>query len=294
GALVAILAVTVPARYMRIGAVTLFGLLAALVVADVRVFALYRFHLNSMVWNLLTSGVAEEILPMSARMLGRVAGIVAALLLVEVLLAGALWRLLARPARLLGGVVATILALLVVAGQALHAYGDATLRVGITREMRYLPWLHGLKTKSLLVRLGLPAPEDRWLAPFHDRASGLRYPTEPLVCARAGDPMNILIVVIEEWRFDALDPTTTPNLWRLAQDGQGFHAHFSAGSSSRYGVFGLMYGIHPSYWHAMLTEHRGSLVIDEVRRQGYPLHVRGSASLAHPEFDRTVFAAVRD
>src|SRR4030095_2437548 len=207
GALVALLSVTVPARYMRIGAVTLFGLLAALVVADVRVFALYRFHLNSMVWNLLTSGVAEEILPMSARMLGRVAGIVAALLLVEVLLAAALWRLLARRPRLLGGVVATILALLVVAGQALHAYGDATLRVGITREMRYLPWLNGLKTKSLLVRLGLPAQEDRWLAPFHERRSGLRYPTEPLVCARAGDPMNILIVVIEEWRFDALDPT---------------------------------------------------------------------------------------
>src|SRR4030095_13912955 len=54
------------------------------------------------------------------------------------------------------------------------------------------------------------------------------------------------------------------------------------------------YGIHPSYWDAMLAEHRGSLLIDEVRRQGYRLHVRGSASLAHPEFDRTVFAAVRD
>jgi membrane-anchored protein YejM (alkaline phosphatase superfamily) len=294
GVLVAILAITVPARYVRIGAVALFGLLAALVVADVRVFALYRFHLNSMVWSLLTSGVAEEILPISARMLGRVAGILAALLLVEVLIARALWRLLSRRRRLRGGLVAVILVLLVVAGQAVHAYGDATLRASVTREMRYLPWLEALTTKRLLARLGLRAQEDRPLAPFHGRASGLRYPTEPLACARVGDPMNILIVVIEEWRFDALDPTTTPNLWQLARDGQRFHAHFSAGSSSRYGVFGLMYGIHPSYWDAMLAEQRGTLLIDEVRRQGYRFHVRGSASLAHPEFDRTVFAALRD
>lgn len=294
GLLVALLAITVPVRYVRIGAVALFGILAALVVADVRVFGLYRFHLNSMVWSLLTSGVAEEILPTSARMLARVAGIVVALLLLEVLLALGLWRLVTRRRRLHGGSVAALLILLVAAGQALHAYGDATLRASITREMRYLPWLEGLTMKGVLVRLGLPRQEDTRIAAIPERASALRYPTEPLACTKAADPMNVLIVLIEEWRFDALDPTTTPNAWRLAQGGQRFHAHFSAGSSSRYGVFGLMYGIHPSYWDAVLAEHRGTLLIEEALRQGYRFHVRGSASLAHPEFDRTVFAALRD
>jgi membrane-anchored protein YejM (alkaline phosphatase superfamily) len=294
GLLVAVLAVTVPGRYVRIGAVALFGVLAVLVVADVRVFALYRFHLNSMVWSLLTSGVAEEIVPVSPRMLARVAGIVVALLLLEVLLARGLWRLLARRRRLRGGLVAAIVILLVVAGQALHAYGDATLRASVTREMRYLPWLEGITMKGFLVRLGFPRQEDTRVAASHERTSGLRYPTEPLECTRAADPMNVLIVLIEEWRFDALDPTTTPNVWRLAQGGQRFHAHFSAGSSSRYGVFGLMYGLHPSYWDAVLAEHRGTVMIEEARRQGYRFQIRGSASLAHPEFDRTVFAALRD
>ena len=53
-----------------------------------------------------------------------------------------------------------------------------------------------------------------------------------------------LLIVIEEWRFDAIDPVTTPHLWKLAERGQRFHRHFSTGNSSRYGIFGLMYGLH--------------------------------------------------
>ena len=131
--------------------------------------------------------------------------------------------------------------------------------------------------KGLLVRLGLPKQEDTRIAAFHGRASGLRYPTEPLACTRAADPMNVLIVLIEEWRFDALDPTTTPNVWRLAQGGQRFHAHFSAGSSSRYGVFGLMYG-HPPQLLGRDAGRAAGLAADRgSATPGLPLPTSGAA-----------------
>jgi membrane-anchored protein YejM (alkaline phosphatase superfamily) len=159
--------------------------------------------------------------------------------------------------------------------------------------MHYLPWLDGLTAKSVLADLGLLPEREGSLPALPHGTSSLRYPAAPLHCERSAAPPNVLLVVIEEWRFDALDPVTTPEIWRLAERGQRFDRHFSTGNASRYGVFGLMYGLHPSYWDRVLAEQRGSLLVEEALRQGYRFLVRGSASLAHPEFDRTVFATLR-
>ena len=48
-------------------AVLIFGTLLLVVIVDAMVYALYKFHLNSMVWFLLTQGAAMETLSFSSQ-----------------------------------------------------------------------------------------------------------------------------------------------------------------------------------------------------------------------------------
>lgn len=269
-------------------------LLAALVAIDLRVFALYRFHLDGVVASLLLSGVAGEILPFSRNTWLAAAAAGAALGAGEALLAAATWRLVRRRTRLHGAKVGAGLALLVLAASALHVWADLHREASVTRQVRYLPWLRGPTAASLLERLGL-LPEPAGLLPARPAGgSGLLYPREDLRCEPPSPPRSVLLLVIEGWRFDVLDPETTPHLFGLARASARFTRHFSSGNSTRTGIFGLLYGLHGSYWEAILAEERGPALLHEALRAGYRLEVLTSASPLHPEFDRTAFAELRD
>ncbi len=130
---------------------------------------------------------------------------------------------------------------------------------------------------------GLPDP----------RHAQLLYPLQPLRCQNPHRP-NVLMVVLESLRQDVLTPQLMPNTSALAQDARVFDRHFSTGNATRYGLFGLLYGLPGGYWQSMLDEQRGSQLFQVLGQQGYDLHLYGSAPLYSPEFDRTAFADVRD
>ena len=73
-----------------------------------------------------------------------------------------------------------------------------------------------------------------------------------------------------------------------------FEHHYSTGNGTRFGIFGLMYGLPGGYWHAALAERRGPVLIDAMDDLGYQFFVYGSAPLDSPEFHRTAFARVWD
>lgn len=293
-AVVALATLLRPGRWILGLGVGLYTFLAVLVLVDTQIYALYRFHFNAMVWSLLTSGVADEILPISGLAALQSTAVVAAIAALQTGLARGLWSLVGRRPRLGGRAVAAGLAGVIVGAHALHAWADAYLYTPITRQMTALPWLDGLTAHHWMERAGWvasPNSETRTV-PFSE--SALAYPLSPPDCEPLRPPRNVLIVVIEEWRADEMGPVTSPHVWQLAQQrGVWFRNHFSSGNASRYGVFGLMYGLHGTYWDAMLAEQRGPVLVEEALRQGYEFHVRASAPLSHPEFDRTVFSPLR-
>jgi hypothetical protein len=91
-----------------------------------------------------------------------------------------------------------------------------------------------------------------------------------------------------------LNPDVTPNIWKFAGESSVFNDHYSAGNATRFGIFSLFYGLYGTYWHNFLAEQRGPVLMSELKKRGYDLGVYASATLTSPEFDRTVFAEVRD
>lgn len=280
------------ARTLSISAVLLQGLWLCLLLVDAKVFILYRFHLNAMVVNMVFGGALQDQVALSWKTWLQVALLVAAVFAAEGLLAWACWKLLpAAPRRRRVLQAWAAVALLMAGGQVATAYYDARGDRDVIAQWNYLPWAQPITAKSFMRRLGVVSQQQAGLP--DPRHAQLQYPLHPLRCQNPHRP-NVLMVVLESLRQDVLTPQLMPNTSALAQDARVFDQHFSTGNATRYGLFGLLYGLPGGYWPSMLDEQRGSQLFQVLGQQGYDLHLYGSAPLYSPEFDRTAFADVRD
>jgi membrane-anchored protein YejM (alkaline phosphatase superfamily) len=113
----------------------------------------------------------------------------------------------------------------------------------------------------------------------------------PLHCTPRGPDLNVLLIVIDAMRPDALVPEITPSLARLARGAIRFDAHWSGGNSSRAGMFSLFYGLPPTYWEAFARVGRPSVAMDLFQERGYQLGLFSSAPVYRAVgLDRTALA----
>lgn len=265
------------------------------VIIDSLVFAQYRFHLNGMVWNLLKSGAATDILPVSGMLWLILALAITLLAAGEYAAARLAWSWVNKERRHYGILLGTVIALDVIAGHSLHAWADANHYTAITKQVRYLPAYKPLTMKRLLVRLGLASKSTQESLRLKDNSSAIVYPLEPLQCTagNSANRKNLLLIVIDSWRFDSLTKEITPGIWDFSQQNWRFDQHFSSGNATRFGIFGLFYGLYGTYWHTLLAEEKSPVLMRELEKQGYRMGIFASAPLINPEFDRTVFADIR-
>lgn len=250
-------------------------------------FLLYRFHINGMVINLLFGGALLNNLSFSFSMwlsvIGSGLGIIAlglALLWLANKCAQAVSFSLAR---------STVVAVLFIVVMALsHGFSDAFGWRSLTATDPYIPWLQPVTMKKTLKKLGFTIEDSRNIE-LNSKGTTLNYPKEKLSC-HAAQPLNIMMIVVDSLRADVLTETVMPNTYKLQQHALAFTQHFSTGNATRYGLFGLMYGLPANYWSAMLNEQRGSALFDATQALNYTHAIYGSAPLTNPEFDRTVFS----
>ncbi len=289
----ALLAWLLPLRRLILPlAALLFSAFLLLVLTDYAVFRLYRFHLNGMVWNLLTGGAMQEIFVFDAANLLTVAALALGVLLLESGLL--LWLGRRRRPQPSGRVLVLLVLGIQAGGQGLHAWADASWQPQILAQLRFVPMPMALTAKSQLRKLGWS--EERSHKPALKTAAGGRfnYPLNPLQCTPPEQPLNLLFVIVDGLRFDMLNPEVMPNWSRLAARSQVFEQHVSSGNATRFGIFGLFSGLYGHYWFDALENRRGSVLIEELKRQGYDFGFFANARLSSPEFDKTVFASVAD
>ncbi|MBW4055940.1 MAG: DUF3413 domain-containing protein [Proteobacteria bacterium] len=268
--------------------------LILLLIVDSMVFAQYRFHLNGMVWNLLTSGAVNDILPITG-MIWLVLGLaIAAVAVIEWFIARASWFWATKKRRPYGVPLSIVIGIIIISGQIMHAWADANHYTAITKQIRYLPAYKPLTMKHMMVRLGLAVEQPKDDLRLENENSSLRYPMETTKCPDKPAKMNVLLIVIDSWRFDAMTPEITPNIWHFSKESWRFDNHFSSGNATRFGIFGLFYGLDGTYWHSMLAEEKSPVLMREFERQKYRIGVFASAALINPEFDRTVFSDIRN
>ncbi|MBS1199922.1 MAG: hypothetical protein H6R27_600 [Proteobacteria bacterium] len=268
------------------------ALLLLFLLVDSQVYKLYRFHLNAGVLEILVGGAATQTFVFSLEMWLQAIGVVLAVLVTQAGIAVVLWRRVrtVHHPHLRGRLVVAALAGLIVPYHLAHAWADAAGFTPLTRDASLLPLAYPLRARGALDGLGLEMRRKEWRLDLADPADA--YPLEPVSCAAPAARPDILLIVIDAWRFDALRPDVTPNIWKFGQDAARFTDHFSGGNATRAGIFSLFYGIPATYWHHMLQQHRGPELVSALVDGGYEIGIFRGPSLKSPEFHDTVFARV--
>jgi membrane-anchored protein YejM (alkaline phosphatase superfamily) len=260
--------------------------------ADTEVYRLYRFHLNAGVLELLAGGAGSQIFVFPWAMYAKLAAIALAAVTWQAGIAVWLWRRTssARRPHLRGRVACVTFGGLIIVYQLTHAWADAVSFTPLTRDASLLPLAYPARARGVMRDLGFETRREQLRV--DPAGGGLAYPLAPVRCNPPVPRRNIIFVVIDSWRFDALGPRVTPSISRFAQDAAYFGQHFSGGNATRAGIFSLFYGIPATYWHDMLQQRRGPAFISALADSGYQIEVFPSASLKSPEFDETVFSSV--
>ncbi|MCP3932616.1 MAG: DUF3413 domain-containing protein [Bacteroidetes bacterium] len=270
-----------------------------LIVTDYAVFKLYHFHLNGMVWNLLTGGAIEEIFVFD---IANFLSIGVIILLITAFQWG-LQKYLTpkpndakfRPAKIISGKKAFLFIFLVqFSGQAIHAWSDTWYKTDILLQSQLIPLPMGLTMKRFLNKRGW-APEIKERQSIKVKAHReFNYPLKPLQCQSPKAKPNILFLVSDSLRFDMLTDDIMPNWSSLAKQSQRFEHHMSTGNATRFGIYGLFTGLFGHYWFDSLDNQVSSILINKLKSEDYRFGFFSNARLTSPEFDRSIFFSVND
>src|SRR5262245_50379119 len=278
-------------------AATLFASASmGLLLIDSLVFTQYRMHLGGYAWVLLFGGSGFETLhSVSSSAWLVAAAVLLAVIALEWLLAGLCWRLgEQRVAYRPGAWLTALWAATLLATQSWHVWADATYDVRITAQTDFYPFFKPRTAKRLLRSVDLVDPATSrpvsWRA-LSARERPLVYPLEELNCTPRDRP-NILLIVIDAWRSDQLNPVTTPALHAFTRRATVFSQHISASNTTRFGMFAIFYGLTGNDWFPILRTQTPPVLMQEVVAQGHELAILASAPLVQPEFDRTIFSDI--
>ena len=124
--------------------------------------------------------------------------------------------------------------------------------------------------------------------------ASLVYPLRDAGCSASADRSrkNVLILLVESWRADAMDSVTTPQLSAFAKDASTFTDHFSSGNSTPSGVFPLFYGIHSTYWKAVKANNvriHNPVLIDALQDNGYAFGIFAKSDFKAHKIKEAVF-----
>lgn len=257
------------------------------IVSDTYVYQLYRFHLNWAMVDLFVNG-GSEVIHFSFGMWLEIALLVCGIL---VLIAAILYIVLKWEKRIAVWPFAVGFVVCFLAGNLTYALASASEKTEITWMAEYVPWARPLTMNRFLTKHGLIA-KDKDDISVSTEGRTLFYPRAQLEFEPVEKKKNIVFLVVDALRSDMLTEENMPNLWNIARNSIKFNNHFSSGNSTRAGIFGLFYGLPPSYWHSALRGNVPAAFITALQKNGYDIEAFASARLTSPEFDKTVFASV--
>lgn len=272
-----------------------------LLYVDTRIYEIFRYHFNGLVWNVLTTPGADEAVHLSTREIALVLGLCAASVPLLYGIFVLLWNRAARRVHLglptpalarpeLAWKLVLVPNMLMIAG--VYAWSDMHRDPHVMAFSRVYPLYPRLTLKRFARQYLGVVMKERPEVDMPESGILLSYPHEMPRLRPDAPRSNVLVIVIDSLRADMLLPEIMPRTSALAAEGRVFRDHLSSGNATRFGVFGLIYGLHGSYWKPIYSEHRSPVLVDALLANGYEFRVLTSASMDFPEFRSTAWVRI--
>jgi len=279
----------------RICVVLLSGYVFFLLI-DSLVFSIYKFHIDLFWLSFLIRDYSGLGIPFEAAL--EAGFMLAMILLLE-------WKLSILAvrwsrSRLLWLVFPVTAVLCLVSSQVIHvvAYEKGDSR--ITRTTPLLPSYMPLHSHKYAVRYGGRFGVNRATGASESDIGSmglLHYPRAPIYrdTAVGHKRPNIVMILLESWRADTMNDQVSPRIAEFGGRSTVCREHFSSGNSTVAGIFGLLYGIHPTYWEAVKASAGhidNPLLIDVLREDGYDIGVYARSNFKRHRLQQTVFRGI--
>lgn len=182
-----------------------------------------------------------------------------------------------------------------VSSHLVHSYADAIFWTELTQPALAPPFAAPLKTPDIYDSFSWfnakkYSHKDKLFATEDD--SLISYPKEKISCQQPLWKPNILFVVVDTLRADAVTKEAMPETLSYLREAQWFFDHHSGSNETRGGIFSLFYSIPPSYFESFRQLKKTPVLMDRLRELDYSFFIYASAPLTMPEFDQTVFSKV--
>ena len=277
----------------------------SLLFADLGMLSMFGYHLNGLVLNLLMTPGGFASMGLEWNTLGTLCAASLALFFAEGLL---VWfSFCSKKAEKIAGFFQahphvlpsawSAVALCLVLALLIVGVADYKSNANVLCAVETFPAFPALRMRKLLHFLGLEQPPREHSVQFAAQQrdnNNLSYPASPIIRSTSHSKYNIIWLVGESLRSDMLNAKTMPATWNLAQRAWRFTQHYSGGHGTRESIFSMFYGLYGNCWHTFLRHSRPPLLFSWLKEDGYHFLCQTSARFSYPEFDRTVFAAMKD
>ncbi|EOY7328664.1 LPS biosynthesis-modulating metalloenzyme YejM [Escherichia coli] len=258
-------------RLMRFLSVILATAGMTLLLIDSEVFTRFHLHLNPIVWQLVINPDENEM----ARDWQLMFISVPVILLLELVFATWSWQKLrsltrrrrfARP-------LAAFLFIAFIASHVVYIWADANFYRPITMQRANLPLSYPMTARRFLEKHGLLDAQEyqrRLIEQGNPDAVSVQYPLSELRYRDMGTGQNVLLITVDGLNYSRFEKQM-PALAGFAEQNISFTRHMSSGNTTDNGIFGLFYGISPSYMDGILSTRTPAALITALNQQGYQL-----------------------
>lgn len=277
-------------RLMRFLSVILATAGMTLLLIDSEVFTRFHLHLNPIVWQLVINPDENEM----ARDWQLMFISVPVILLLELVFATWSWQKLrsltrrrrfARP-------LAAFLFIAFIASHVVYIWADANFYRPITMQRANLPLSYPMTARRFLEKHGLLDAQDyqrRLIEQGNPDAVSVQYPLSELRYRDMGTGQNVLLITVDGLNYSRFEKQM-PALAGFAEQNISFTRHMSSGNTTDNGIFGLFYGISPSYMDGILSTRTPAALITALNQQGYQLGLFSSDGFTSPLYRQALLS----
>ena len=277
-------------RLMRFLSVILATAGMTLLLIDSEVFTRFHLHLNPIVWQLVINPDENEM----ARDWQLMFISVPVILLLELVFATWSWQKLrsltrrrrfARP-------LAAFLFIAFIASHVVYIWADANFYRPITVQRANLPLSYPMTARRFLEKHGLLDAQEyqrRLIEQGNPDAVSVQYPLSELRYRDMGTGQNVLLITVDGLNYSRFEKQM-PALAGFAEQNISFTRHMSSGNTTDNGIFGLFYGISPSYMDGILSTRTPAALITALNQQGYQLGLFSSDGFTSPLYRQALLS----
>ncbi len=277
-------------RLMRFLSVILATAGMTLLLIDSEVFTRFHLHLNPIVWQMVINPDENEM----ARDWQLMFISVPVILLLELVFATWSWQKLrsltrrrrfARP-------LAAFLFIAFIASHVVYIWADANFYRPITMQRANLPLSYPMTARRFLEKHGLLDAQEyqrRLIEQGNPDAVSVQYPLSELRYRDMGTGQNVLLITVDGLNYSRFEKQM-PALAGFAEQNISFTRHMSSGNTTDNGIFGLFYGISPSYMDGILSTRTPAALITALNQQGYQLGLFSSDGFTSPLYRQALLS----